>query len=349
MSSLPSRAGAGMIGAMILAAVAVSIAPGTVKAQEAPKLSLPLKCEPHKTCFIQSYVDLDPGPGVRDFACGGATYDKHNGVDFRVLSAAAAKTGVAVLAAADGTIKALRDGVTDIFLRDSKSDAIKGRECGNGVVIDHGGGWETQYCHLKQGTIAVTNGQAVQRGTRLGDVGYSGMADFAHVHLTVRRNGTVVDPFLPDAASPDACVRNGAGHGLWQPEAIAPFAYRNGEIIGAGFTGAVPNLDTLETDHTAIAALSVDSPALLVFARFVNLLQGDRVRIVIDGPGGPLVEQLSEPIERNKAVFISYAGKKRRELPWAVGRYQGRVELVRDGGVIAASVAEYVMPSRATP
>ena len=82
-----------------------------VAAQEKFELSLPLACEPHKTCFIQSYVDLDPGPGARDYACGGATYEKHNGIDFRLLSADAAKKGFAVLASADGKVKATRDGV----------------------------------------------------------------------------------------------------------------------------------------------------------------------------------------------------------------------------------------------
>lgn len=39
-------------------------------------LSLPLACEPGKTCWIANYVDHDPGKGRRDFMCGTAT---HNG------------------------------------------------------------------------------------------------------------------------------------------------------------------------------------------------------------------------------------------------------------------------------
>ena len=107
-------------------------------AEDRPQLSLPIACEPHKTCFIQNYVDLDPGPGVRDYACGRATYDKHSGVDFRILSAEAAKSQVPVLAAADGTVKNTRDGVEDIFFKKAKPEEVAGRECGNGVIIDHG-------------------------------------------------------------------------------------------------------------------------------------------------------------------------------------------------------------------
>ncbi len=313
-----------------------------VASQEPIELSLPLACEPHKTCFIQSYVDLDPGPGARDYACGGATYEKHNGVDFRLLSADAAKQGFAVLASADGKVKATRDGVQDIFLREGKPEDVKSRECGNGVVIDHGNGWETQYCHMMMGSVSVTKSQAVKRGEKLGNVGFSGMADFAHVHFTVRLNGEVVDPFLPDAKD-GACQRDTKSAGLWQPAAIAPFAYRNGEIIMTGFTGGAPNLDALEKAHTSVEPLNAQSPALLFYARFINLLAGDRIRIVVDGPGGTLVEQLSEPLERNKATYVSYAGKKRREVPWQQGRYEARAEIVRDGGVIAAAVGKHEM------
>lgn len=322
-------------------------------AAEAIELSLPIACEPHLTCFIQSYGDADPGPGVKDYACGGATYDKHDGTDFRLLSSLAAKSGVNVLAAAPGRIKATRDGMTDIFFRQAKPEDVKNRECGNGVVIDHGDGWETQYCHMMKGSISVSKGQQVERGSKLGNVGYSGMADFAHVHLTVRHNGKAIDPFAPEAA-PGTCALEGATPGeerktLWAPSVIAQFRYRNGEIIGTGFTSAPPDFNKLEEDHKGIAPLDALSPALLFYARFINLLAGDRVRLVLDGPGGTLVEQLSEPIERNKATYLSYAGKKRREVPWQQGRYEARAEIIRDGAVAATAVASFDMPPAAKP
>ena len=308
-------------------------------ADERPQLSLPLACEPHKTCFIQNLVDLDPGAGVRDYACGSETYEAHTGVDFRLLSAAAAAPGVAVLAAAEGVVKGTRDGVPDIFDRDNKADDIKGRECGNGVLIEHGAGWETQYCHMKQGSLSVSMGQAVKRGDRLGDVGFSGKADFAHVHLSVRHDGKVVDPFLPDSIG-GACQIDAKSPGLWMPEAAAKFPYRSGEILSGGFAGEPPDHRALEVDHTKVVKLSATSPALLFYGRFINLRAGDRVRVVINGPGGALVEELSAPLERNQATYLSFAGKKRRDNPWTGGHYEGRVELVREGAVIATTVGE---------
>jgi hypothetical protein len=303
------------------------------------QLSLPLVCEPHSTCFIQSYVDLDAGPGVRDFACGGATYDGHSGVDFRLLSAASSIAGIAVIASADGTVKGVRDGVPDIFAKDGKADDVKGRECGNGVLIEHSGGWETQYCHMKQGSVRAAKGQAVKRGDRLGDVGFSGKADFAHVHLTVRHDGKVIDPFLPSAID-SACQKDAKAPTLWTAEVAAKFPYKNGEIIGAGFAGEPVGLDALEKDNSNVAALTPASPALIFYGRFINLLAGDRARVVVDGPGGSFIEELSPPLDRNKASYVSYAGKKRQNQPWPSGRYEGRVEIVREGAVIATKLGQ---------
>ena len=55
-------------------------------AEEPFSLSLPVDCEIGKTCFVQNYVDHDPGPGKQDFQCRAMTYDGHEGTDFRVLS-----------------------------------------------------------------------------------------------------------------------------------------------------------------------------------------------------------------------------------------------------------------------
>jgi len=316
--------------------------------QEPFSLSLPLPCEPQKTCFVQSYVDTDPGPGVRDYACGGATYDKHDGIDFRVLSAKAAKDGVEVLAAAPGTVRATRDKMDDIFFRQLTAAQIKGRECGNRVVIDHGDGWETQYCHMLKDSVSVATGQRVERGGVLGKVGFSGMAEFAHVHLAVRRYGQTIDPFAPEAR-PGSCQAGGGGTTLWQPSVLAHLGYRNGQIIGSGFTSAPPDLNKLEADHTALAPVDAMSPALLFYARFINLLGGDRIRLVLTGPGGPLAESLSEPLNRNKATYLTYSGKKRGELPWQPGRYEAKADIVRDGAVAATAVQTMDIPTVPAP
>jgi hypothetical protein len=53
-------------------------------AADPPRLQVPVACEVGRTCFIQNYLDQDPSPESKDFACGTLTYDGHNGTDFRV-------------------------------------------------------------------------------------------------------------------------------------------------------------------------------------------------------------------------------------------------------------------------
>jgi murein DD-endopeptidase MepM/ murein hydrolase activator NlpD len=310
-------------------------------ADDRPQLSLPIACQPHKTCFVQNYVDVDPGKGAKDYMCGTATYDQHSGVDFRLLSAAAAtKTPFPVLASADGTVKAVRDGVQDIFFTKAKRQDVAGRECGNGVILDHGSGWETQYCHMRKGSLRVKKDQSVKRGDQLGEAGFSGMADFAQVHLSVRHNGKLVDPFLPDAAD-GKCDPNARGPGLWEPAAAAAFPYNNGEMIGAGFAGGAPDVNALELNDQDIEPLTATSSGFVLYGRFINLKKGDRVNFTALGPSGEMFDESTAPLDRDKATFVAFIGKRRGKDPWPNGRYDGRVALVRDGGVIATNIVTF--------
>ena len=179
-----------------------------------PSLSFPVDCRLGETCFIQQYVDHDPSIAARDYTCGPQSYDGHQGTDFRLSDLAALTRNVAVLAAADGIVQATRDGVLDQGI----AAMPEGQDCGNGVVIDHGDGWQSQYCQLAQGSIAVTQGQNVQAGARLGVLGLSGRTEFPHLHFTLRHNGTLIDPFNQSAEG--HCGLDTAQ--LWHPALPAP-------------------------------------------------------------------------------------------------------------------------------
>src|SRR4051794_18911303 len=172
-----------------LGIIALSLVlPGAGEAQEI-SFRLPIACEIGRTCFIQHYVDHDSTPEARDHQCGTLTYDGHDGIDFRVPTLAAQEAGVDVLAAADGKVQRTRDGLEDISITGRGRGSVANTECGNGAVIDHGDGWETQYCHMAKGSLAVKPGDPVKAGDRIGRVGLSGMTEFPHLHFTVRRNG----------------------------------------------------------------------------------------------------------------------------------------------------------------
>ncbi|MGR3506156.1 MAG: M23 family metallopeptidase [Paracoccaceae bacterium] len=291
------------------------------------RMGLPIDCDLGETCFIQQFVDHDHGPASSDFTCNGLSYDGHTGTDFALPSLAAMQAGVAVVASATGWVTALRDGMPDTGLTPETAGDIDGRDCGNGVVIAHANGWQTQYCHLMQGSVAVTQGQTVQAGDRLGLVGLSGNTEFPHVHLALRRSGQVVDPFDPDGQI--SC-------GAPDPETLwtLPVNYMPGALLNMGFATAVPDYDSVKAGTAAIDPIARDAPALVLWGFAFGGRQGDSLRIRITGPGGSVVDH-NDILEKDQAQFFRAAGRRTPQGGWPEGRYDGLTELIRAGRIIS--------------
>jgi hypothetical protein len=323
--------------AMLLATFVLAGTLGAAHAApETPSLAFPMACQIGKTCEIQHYVDRDPGPGVRDYKCGRRTYQGHNGVDIRLLDMAAQRAGVDVLAAAPGRVARLRDGVADISIRAPGAPSVAGQECGNGVVIDHGGGWETQYCHLARGSVRVKAGDTVAAGQPLARVGLSGDTEFPHMHFTVRHAGQVVDPFAPDISNPASCAVQAT---LWTPGALGRMRYKAGAILNAGFAGEPVSMEKVEAG--GVAAPAAASPYVVAYARAIELEVGDQVEIAMTGPGGAsLANSATPPLDHDKAQYVSFVGKKRPAAGWPHGVYTAEVRVRRAGAIVLTRRAQ---------
>ncbi len=64
---------------------------------------------------------------------------------------------------------------------------------GNTVVIDHGLGVFTFYCHFSK--ILVEDRERVEKGQAIGEVGATGRVTGPHLHWSLRVRGSRVDPF----------------------------------------------------------------------------------------------------------------------------------------------------------
>ena len=302
-------------------------------AQAPPRLELPVACEIGAACVVQNYVDQDPGPGARDHACGPLSYDGHQGTDIRLAGRPEMAAGVAVLAAAPGVVRARRDGEAD------RAAAQAGPDAGNAVVLDHGGGWESQYSHLRQGSVAVAVGERVAAGARLGLIGWSGRAEFPHLEFALRHRGRAIDPFT-GAPAGGGCGRGGAP--LWSPAAQAALAYRAGGLLRAGFAMEAPGLTRALDGAYDGAAPNAQAPALMFWAVAWGLRAGDREFFRLIAPDGRVLAEGSGTLPRNQAQWLRYIGKKRNRAGFPPGRYRGEYRVTRDMDGRSETVVEVI-------
>lgn len=293
-------------------------------------LELPVDCILGEDCLVFQYYDQDPTPGRRDVGCGRRTYDGHDGTDIRAMTLADMRRGVPVVAAAPGVVRAVRDGMDDVDYDTLPEGAVKGREAGNAVVLIHEGGYETQYSHLRKGSVAVEPGQRVRAGTPLGFIGMSGMAAFPHVEFVVRRGLVAVDPYTGAARTEDR-ERCGMGpDALWSPAARELLAYRAVDVLDAGFAARTLTMPDVERGMRVLRRLRADAPVVIFWAWLGGVADGDELRLEVRLPDGRVLAQDANTVRGYKVQYLAYAGVRRAEgARWPSGTYRGTLVLRR--------------------
>jgi len=155
----------------------------------ATKYRYPSTC--HTGCMIvTAYRDVG---GVKDWNCGSVVYSGHKGTDYAPYGRfTAMDEGRDIVSAADGEVTYTHDGEYD---RCTTGSCAGGSGFGNWVKVKHADGLETIYGHMKKGTVAVSVGQRVTCGQKLGQIGSSGYSTGPHLHFEPRSGTTSRDSF----------------------------------------------------------------------------------------------------------------------------------------------------------
>jgi len=204
---------------------------GNANAQK--KLILPVLGKINSDYWMVNFMDEDTTPvKIKDYQCGNYTYDGHEGTDFVIRSFAKMDSGVYVVAACDGVVFKVVDGLYD---RNKISD--KNKKLGNYIAIDHGDSLYAYYAHLRKFSAFVKSGDSVKKGQKIGLVGSSGNSSDPHLHFELYLGQKLVNPFVGN------CNRTKAGFFEIQPNYDTMF-----RCIYQGLLNFEPTLDTIREE-----------------------------------------------------------------------------------------------------
>lgn len=103
--------------------------------------------------------------------------------------------GAPVYAVAPGTVIQVREGFPDNEIGQIPDDALKKH---NGIAIVHEDGEMSWYLHTKLGSITVKEGDQVEAGQQIAEVGNTGNSGLPHLHFTLARWGQTSLPWTCD-------------------------------------------------------------------------------------------------------------------------------------------------------
>lgn len=292
------------------------------------KLAFPVKCALNQNCYISSYFDNDRSIGSKaDYRCGQVVEnDNQNGIHISLSNFINSKLKVPVLAAADGRVVSIAEGLEDLVINRNKVNQFDGNACGNGIIIEHGGGWFTRYCHLQQDSVLVSVGDEVKKRQYIASIGSSGMTDWPRLDFSVSQNNYLFDPFSGKTTL-ESC--GGSISPLWEED----LPYTPFQILNTGFVIGTPapkaaELGTLQ-DYQHIPHFSSN---LSFWALLFNIRDGDRLIMTLTDPDGHVIEEIDQVLPINASRQLVFLNAKNKSTFWTPGLYIGEVRIERYDG-----------------
>jgi hypothetical protein len=278
------------------------------------------------SCFFQNYVDHDASDKVRDYRCGGRSYDGHDGTDIRIRNLEIQRQGVEVARRGAGTRHRGRNDMEDVSVKTAGKAAIAGKECGNGVLIEHRGRLAHPILPHGQGQRP---GQAWRSTTTGQPIGHG---------RAIRRYRILSSSFYGAAwrkdrgsfaygAPENAC---GGGRSLWAASLGEQMQYRPREIIDYGFAGIAPTMELIESGEIGKHPVTSASDALVAYVRAIGLQAGDQQFLAVQGPAAPPSRPTTFP--RSIATRRSISSSPERSAEKQRGRPAATARRIGDAG-----------------
>jgi hypothetical protein len=104
-------------------------------------------------------------------------------------------------------------------------------------------------------------------------------------------------------------------------------------VLNAGFAGSP--VDNAQVEAGTVPRPSPTAPALVAYVRATNLQAGDRPVLTLTGPDGTvLARSEGSALDRNKAQWLLYAGKRVPPGGWPPGLYRADYAVLRNGQAV---------------
>ena len=206
-----------------------------------PVKALPAYSEVPDFYATNNFVDT-AGPVVRDYNCGGRTYNGHRGIDIDLWPftwSMMDNNYVTIIAAAPGRVVA----VTDNLNNENNCGQAGENTNWNYIAIRHADSSTSIYGHIRTNSAQVVVGQNVTAGQVIAFVGSSGNSSNPHLHFEVNSTPVtnsqvagLIDPYTGTCNALNANSWWQNQNPYWEPAVVRVMTHRTRPSL-TGYNG----------------------------------------------------------------------------------------------------------------